>query len=124
MDNKEIGNRIKQARVIRNMSLQDIADSIGVARSTVQRYEKGTINKIKLPVVESIANALNVKPDWIIGKTEIMAEYKNTTKTDIRLQKIIDHYNKMDHIGKDALVEQAEFIQHKHPLNKTNEGVI
>lgn len=124
MNNKEIGNRIKQARDIRNMSLQDIANSIGVARSTVQRYEKGTINKIKLPVVESIANALNVKPDWIIGKTDIMTEYKKPVKTDIRLQKILDSYNSMDNTGKDALVEQAEFIQSKHPLNKTNEGVI
>ncbi len=124
MDNKEIGNRIKQARVIRNMSLQDIADSIGVARSTVQRYEKGTINKIKLPVLESIANALNVKPDWIIGKNETMTEYKNSAKTDIRLQKILDSYNSMDNIGKDSLAEQAEFLQSKHPLNKTNEGVI
>ena len=57
MNNIEIGKRIKQTREERNMSLQDVAEITGVARSTVQRYEAGRIDKLKLPVIESIARA-------------------------------------------------------------------
>lgn len=67
---KEIGLRIEQSRKEAGLTLSDIADAIGVARSTVQRYEKGEINKIKLPVIEAIANVLKVNPSWLIYKTD------------------------------------------------------
>ena len=71
MDLKILGERLKYARnELRNMSLQDIADAVGVARSTVQRYENGKIQNIKLPVVESFARALGVNPAWLIGKSD------------------------------------------------------
>lgn len=41
-------------------------------KSTIHRYENGKINTIKIPVVESIALALNVNPSWIVGKPEII----------------------------------------------------
>lgn len=63
----EIGKRIGQRREELGMSLDDVAQKVGVARSTIQRYEAGSINRIKLPVVESIASALFVSPEWLIG---------------------------------------------------------
>ena len=73
MENIEIGKRIKYARSLSDMTLDDIAQKVGVAKSTVQRYENGKIDKIKLPVIESIASALNVNPAWLIGKSDLMA---------------------------------------------------
>lgn len=72
MDREELGKRLKIARDKRDKSLQDVADAVGVARSTVQRYEAGKINNIKLPVVESFARALNVNPSWLVGKSDVM----------------------------------------------------
>ena len=72
MDDNLLGSRIKQRRLALNMTQGDIASQIGVAVSTIQRYEKGKIDKIKLPVVEAIARAICVDPDWLIGKTDIM----------------------------------------------------
>ena len=69
-----LGNRIKQRRTQLHMTQGDIAKSVGAAISTVQRYEAGNIEKIKLPVVEAIARALRVNPEWLIGKSDIMKE--------------------------------------------------
>lgn len=69
MDNSKIGNRISQRRTEIGLTLDDVAAEIGVAKSTVQRYEKGSIEKIKLPVIEAIARVLKVNPSWIIGKS-------------------------------------------------------
>ena len=60
MTNKEIGERIRDTRKSMGKTLEDIAVEIGVARSTIQRYETGQIDKIKLPVVSAIADALGV----------------------------------------------------------------
>ena len=70
MTNLEIGIRIAERRTQLGLTMDDIAQKIGVAKSTIQRYEKGQIQKIKLPVIESIASALSVNPAWLIGKTD------------------------------------------------------
>lgn len=72
MENERIGARIEQRRKELGLTLDDIAQEIGVAKSTVQRYEKGTIEKIKLPVIEAIARALNVNPAWLCFKSDAM----------------------------------------------------
>lgn len=70
MTNAEIGSRIAERRTQLGLTMDDVAQKIGVAKSTIQRYEKGQIQKIKLPVIESIASALSVNPDWLIGNTD------------------------------------------------------
>lgn len=70
LSNIEIGARISSTRDLRGMTLDDIASRVGVAKSTIQRYEKGSIDKLKLPVLQSIAHALQVDPNWLIGNTD------------------------------------------------------
>ena len=70
MNNKEIGNRIREARETAELTKKELAHRIHVADSTIMRYEKGQINKIKIPVIEAIATALNVNPMWIIGQSD------------------------------------------------------
>ena len=74
MTNLEIGARIKARRTELGLTLDDIAGEIGVAKSTIQRYEKGTIDKLKLPVIEAIARTLHVNPSWLIGKSSDASE--------------------------------------------------
>ncbi len=94
MTNTEIGNRIKYARDLRDVTLDDIAKKVGVAKSTIQRYETGKITTIKIPVVESIAIALNVNPAWIVGKSEDMELPSQ------KVPKIMQYYDQLNDIGK------------------------
>ena len=80
MDNISIGKRIEHARELRSLTMDELASRIGVAKSTIQRYEKGKITTIKLPVIDSIARELKVNPSWIIGKTDVM-DVVNSNRT-------------------------------------------
>ena len=73
MDNKAIGLRIEQRRKQLSLTLEFVANEVGVAKSTIMRYERGTIEKIKLPVIEAIARVLEVNPSWLCCKTDDMA---------------------------------------------------
>lgn len=73
MDNKEIGLRIMSAREAANLTKKDLASKVHVADSTIMRYEKGQINKIKMPIIEAIANALDVNPLWLLGKSNLQS---------------------------------------------------
>ncbi|MCI9135448.1 MAG: helix-turn-helix transcriptional regulator [Lachnospiraceae bacterium] len=106
MTNTEIGNRIKYARDLRDVTLDDIAKKVGVAKSTIQRYETGKITTIKIPVVESIAIALNVNPAWIVGKSEEMELPSQ------KVPKIMQYYDQLNDIGKHEATKRVEEMTH------------
>jgi len=88
MGNIVLGSRIKARRKELNLTLQNIADEIGVAKSTIQRYENGNIETIKLPVVEAIARVLKVNPSYLLGKTDHM---EPTANDDDELQEYLEY---------------------------------
>lgn len=102
----EIGNRIKYARNLRDATLDDIAKKVGVTKSTIQRYENGKITSIKLPVVESIAIALNVNPAWIVGKTDSMELPSQ------KFPKIVEYYELLNDMGKQEATKRVEELTH------------
>lgn len=79
MDTQKIAERIKYARSLKKYTLDDIATEIGVAKSTIQRYENGLITRPKLPVLQSIAFSLEVNPAWLSGKDVDMKLPANAT---------------------------------------------
>ena len=81
--NKEIGKRIKQKRLEQDLTLKELGEKVGVAGSTILRYENGEISKVKLPVIASIADALNVDPSWLILKSDNPKPYK-TRKNEVK----------------------------------------
>lgn len=104
MDNIAVGKRIKEAREEKDMSMQEVAELTGLARSTIQRYEAGRIDKIKIPVIESIARALGVRPDWIVGKTD--KKYPEIEPTP----EILIYYNGLNINGKAVATEQVRLL--------------
>lgn len=70
LTNREIGARLKMSRGAKNLTLQQVAEIVGVDRSTIQRYEAGGIVVIKRPVIESICKCLKVNPKWVLGESD------------------------------------------------------
>ena len=67
---KTIGGRIRERRKELNLTQDYLAEKLDVNKSTIQRYESGTIDNTKKLVVEGLANALHVTQDWLTGKTD------------------------------------------------------
>ena len=84
MGHQVVGERIKQRRKQLGLTLDDIAQELGVARSTIQRYENGTIDRLKLPIIEAIARVIAVNPTWICGKTDDMEPEKTPAPESVR----------------------------------------
>lgn len=124
MDNLSIGKRIKQSREDIEITRKELAKRIQVSASTITRYEQGTIQKIKMPIINSIANALSVNPMWIIGRSEFIrtSEMKKEWSTsNISLtrheEEFIKKYRALSSAGKatvDAVIEvQYEVVSPK-----------
>lgn len=61
-----LGNRIKQARERIGITQEELADSIGVSRTTIARYELGEIEP-KLRNLVALAERLSVSADYLLG---------------------------------------------------------
>lgn len=60
LSNIEIGNRIKQRRKELGLTMQELAEIVGLNKSTILRYETGKIEKVKIPVIKSLSEVLGI----------------------------------------------------------------
>ena len=77
MNTKTLGLRIQSTRLSRKLTIDELAAQVGIHKSTISRYERGEIESPKIPVVNAIANALQVNPSWLIGKSDDAAFVSN-----------------------------------------------
>lgn len=64
-----VNERIKERRLELGMTLEQVAEKIGVKRPTIFRYESGAIN-IKLSTIRKLAEALQTTPEYLMGWQE------------------------------------------------------
>lgn len=65
-----IGDRIKDARTALDMTLEDVAQQVGLSRQTLSRYETGVISNIPSDKIEELAKALKTSPSYLMGWEE------------------------------------------------------
>lgn len=63
---RDLGTRIRELRIKRNMTQEDIADGTGSSQSHIGRIERGEIN-IGLDLLEKVAAVLNVQPGQLFA---------------------------------------------------------
>lgn len=81
IDYKLVGNRLKEAREEKGISLEDAGKKVGVNKSTILRWENGQTEKFKIPTLEILADYYGVNSSWIIGKDN--HKYIYTNRTDV-----------------------------------------
>lgn len=80
---EKVGLRLKQARELRNITLEEAGKKVDVHKSTVLRWENGETEKIKFPVIEMLASFYNVNPVWLMGY-DVPMEREYKTKENLK----------------------------------------
>ena len=103
-----VGEKIKLRRKELRISADDLADAVGVSRSTIFRYEKGDIEKVGPEVLKKIADKLRISPAELMGwSDETSLEEKIYTTSDLR--KMAENAKTFD--GKPLNEDDIEAIQ-------------
>jgi len=100
-----VGERIKQRRKALKISADELAESVGVSRSTIFRYEKGDIEKVGPEVLKKIADKLNVSPGDLMGWEDNQQELKIPTSPIV--QKITEKVIKLTTNRKQKVLNYA-----------------
>lgn len=62
-----IGKNIRQQRHTMRLTLEEVADQVGISRQTMSRYETGVIANIPSDKIELLAKALKTTPSALMG---------------------------------------------------------
>ena len=87
-----LGERIRNLRKEKGMSLEQLAEMIGTSRQTVHRYETGVIANIPHEKIVALAKALGTTPSSLMGwDDEDFSSFSNITAanmTDVGRKKL------------------------------------
>lgn len=62
----DIGTRIKEARIAKGLTQEELGNIVGVQKSAIAKYEKGRVVNIKRSTLQKIASALNINPSSLM----------------------------------------------------------
>lgn len=120
MGKEDIAAKLKQARISANKTQKEVADTLGMTYQAISNYERGK-TKVESDILVKLCQIYGISIREVLSNQPITTK-KNLAppvESDKRLQQIIHYYNGMDEIGKENLVEQAEYLFGKH---KTQEN--
>lgn len=68
------GDRIKQLRIQKNMTLEELGQKVGVGKSTVRKWETGAIANMRRDKIAKLADALDTTVEDILGLSDPLDE--------------------------------------------------
>lgn len=92
----ELSRKLKDLRLQKGMTLEQVGDIVGVGKSTVRKWETGMIANMKRDKIALLAQALGTTPAYLMGWEE---DKKENTPEELKLSEgekaLIDLFRKL-----------------------------
>ena len=92
-----LSDRLKQLRIGRHLTQQQLADNLGVAKSTISLYESGQ-RRPSYEQLEAIGDYFNVDTNYLLGKENVSMRLLTAEELDL-----IDAYRNLPDSSKDMV---------------------
>lgn len=109
--------RLRESRLASGLTQKDVAALIGVAKSTYAGYETGN-SEPDMDKVVRLMTVLEVDANYLFQDDIKKSPAPDESKTDARLNRIVDIYNTINEQGKIQLAVQAETIKSSGMFDK------
>lgn len=124
---EEVMRRMKAQRKALGLSYQELAERTDINKSTLQRYETGSIQSIPVDKLEAIARALHMTPAELMGWTEEapaeppaptgdLEELLEAMHKNPRLGVLFSRSAKMDEESVEAVLRIVELMHRENGL--------
>ena len=82
-----IGEKIRDARIRKGMTQEDLGKALGVQKSAIAKYENGRVVNIKRTTLKKLSDILGIAPSELIFEAYMEEEQKkNDIQADIILK--------------------------------------
>lgn len=108
----EIANKIKARRIQLGLTLEDVAQAVGVGRSTVRKWETGLIKNMGRDKIALLAKVLQISPVELVPMPDKTVseddERLEALHQDPRLCLLFDRSRKMSHADVEFMLQFAD----------------
>ena len=118
---KDIKEKIKQRRKDLNLSLEEIANYVGVSKATVSRWESGAISNMRADKIQKLAEILKVNPNFIIGYETTPTPLKPTVDTSMLTEAELAEFEKITGVNQQLFFNGVE---NDHDMDVFKEAVL
>lgn len=125
------GERLKELRISKGFTLEELGQKVGVGKSTIRKWEQGMIANIKADKVQKLADALEVDPVFIIGLygeslRNAPHDCESAPKNDFTADevKVINNYRKLSKNGKYEVMKRIDELLQLETIGKKGEKAI
>lgn len=90
----EIGQTIKQARLAKGLTQEELGNLVGLQKSAIAKYENGRVVNIKRSTLRKLAKALNLRGSDLVIEDDPKeaAELHAKVLLDVELMNAIEKY--------------------------------
>ena len=72
-----LGNKLKELRKRKGLTLEEVADALGTSKQTIHRYENGVIANVPHEKIEKLASLFGISPSELMGWGTNLPAYDN-----------------------------------------------
>lgn len=114
----DVGSIIKQARLEKGFTQEELAEKVGVKKSAVAKWENGRVSEIKRSNLKKLSDALGIRPTQLLGEVEqdpiSVADEMADIFLDTELRAMIAEYQRLN------IKKQAQVREYVHLLSQQN----
>lgn len=109
------GDRLKSCRLSRNLSLEEVANQVGISTKRLSLWENGHDYNMDIEITDKLANLYNVDFNWLMGSGNPIYYPHTTHNNDIDTEEL-------DEDDIEELKKFIEFLKTKKKQDKKNKG--
>jgi transcriptional regulator with XRE-family HTH domain len=108
-----IGTKVRVKREEKGYTQSELAKRTGLTQATISRLESGEVRQLKSEAVKSLARALGVSVDFLVGDRRNMG-FAETITSDENAQVIFRGFEKLSEEKRQQLKDYVEFLLKRH----------
>lgn len=105
-----MGDRIKQLRIERGLTQEELGKVIGVQKSAIRKYEAGVVQNLKRSSIEKLANFFGVKPSFLMCLENEQEKKPNNILKDLLMIPVVGKIRAGEPILAEENIEDNFFI--------------
>ncbi len=97
-----MAERIKQLRLERQMTQEELGNIVGLQKQAIWKYENGNVTNMKQSTIKSLSDFFGVTPSYLMGYSD------NRTERDIDVNKMTEEDKTIILLLKDMPIERRQ----------------
>jgi transcriptional regulator with XRE-family HTH domain len=107
-----LAERVTALREERGLNQKNLADASGITQATISRIESGQVEDLKAESLKSLASALRVTVDYLVGRTDTQTG-SDVASTDPAAHRILETYGALSPAGQKMVQEFVAFVRQR-----------